>query len=156
MAKDYSPAIADAIVDFFHKDDWNFKEIDENGVIRTGVTLKAKAKKADININVTNTGFAINSSLPFSADQDSMAATAEFIARANFGMMHGNFELDFRDGEIRYKTTLYCEELTPTFKQIHFLLYVNLTTLEKYANGLMKVVFGMATPKEAIDEIENS
>jgi hypothetical protein len=31
---------------------------------------------------------------------------AEFITRANYGLRIGNFELDFGDGEVRYKTSI--------------------------------------------------
>jgi len=33
-------------------------------------------------------------------------AVAEFINRANYGIIIGNFEMDFADGEIRYKTSI--------------------------------------------------
>ena len=31
---------------------------------------------------------------------------AEFLTRANYGIMIGNFEMDFNDGEVRYKGAL--------------------------------------------------
>ena len=33
-------------------------------------------------------------------------AIAEFLTRTNYSMIIGNFELDFADGEIRYKTSI--------------------------------------------------
>jgi len=33
----------------------------------------------------------------------------KFLTRANYGMMIGNFEMDFTDGEIRYKTSIDVE-----------------------------------------------
>ena len=38
------------------------------------------------------------------------AAMAEFLTRANFGMLIGNFEMDYSDGEVRYKTSVDLED----------------------------------------------
>ncbi len=45
-------------------------------------------------------------------------AVAEFITRANFGIVIGNFEIDFSDGEIRYKTSIDVEGDRPSFALI--------------------------------------
>lgn len=155
MAKNYSHSIADAIRNFFITENWNFKDIDERGVFRTGHTLKSKAKNAQIYINVNSTSFSIVSIFPISADEKSLDAIAEFITRANYGTIHGNFEMDYNDGEIRYKTSMYCGEQLPTNDQIGSLLAFNILTLDKYGDALIKVNFGMLNPKEAIDEVEN-
>jgi len=34
---------------------------------------------------------------------------AEYLARANYGLADGNFELDFDDGEVRFKTVLHVQ-----------------------------------------------
>ena len=81
-------------------------------------------------------------------------AVAEFITRANFGLRIGNFELDYHDGEVRYKTSLDFEgeRLTPAL--IRNAIYPAVTTMDRYFPGLMKVVYGGRTPYEAIEEIE--
>lgn len=156
MAKNYSEAINQAIENFFREDDWKYQPIDENGIIKSGITLSSKLKRATIHVNVLENGFYVNVSPDLSADEDSRAAVAEFITRANYGLGHGNFEMDYRDGEIRYKTTMYCGDQIPTFDQIKFLFYANIMTLDRYGNALAKVLFGMATPEEAIQEAENA
>jgi len=35
----------------------------------------------------------------------------EFLTRANYGLNIGNFEMDFQDGEIRFKTAIDVEEV---------------------------------------------
>ena len=34
---------------------------------------------------------------------------AQFLTRTNYGLAAGNFELDFEDGEIRYKTAIHLQ-----------------------------------------------
>jgi hypothetical protein len=58
------------------------------------------------------TGYRVSSNMPTQAGQQITAlkgkqqTIAKFITRANYGMSLGNFELDFNDGEIRYKTSI--------------------------------------------------
>ncbi len=81
-------------------------------------------------------------------------AVAEFITRANFGLRIGNFELDYHDGEVRYKTSLDFEDEKLTPALIRNAIYPAVTTMDRYFPGLMKVVYGGRTPYEAIEEIE--
>ena len=79
---------------------------------------------------------------------------AEFITRANFGMIIGNFELDYSDGEIRYKTSVDVEEVEVTDPLVRHLIYANVLTMDKYFPGLMRVLYGGISPVEAIEEVE--
>lgn len=38
--------------------------------------------------------------------EDRRLALAEFLTRANYGLFIGNFEMDWQDGEVRYKTSI--------------------------------------------------
>ncbi|MDE5764124.1 MAG: YbjN domain-containing protein [Ruminococcus sp.] len=151
MAKNYSTEIAEAITDFLRSEDWNFEELnEENGIIELGVKLNSKLKKADIYINVLENGFIVNAVPQLSADKDCIKDMTEFITRANYGLHHGNFELDYRDGEIRYKTSLFIGDEIPTYDQIEAMIYISVKTLDRYGNGLAMVAFGMGTPEDAI------
>ena len=80
---------------------------------------------------------------------------AEFIARANYGIVLGNFEIDFSDGEVRFKTSIDVEgsELTPAL--IEPVMYANVLTMDEYLPGLLAVSQGTATPEEAVNQIIN-
>ncbi len=78
----------------------------------------------------------------------------EFINRANFGMIIGNFELDLGDGEVRYKTSVDLEGVDIQANMLRNLLYANVLTMDKYFTGLMRVTYGGITAEEAIREIE--
>jgi hypothetical protein len=80
---------------------------------------------------------------------------ALFMARANYGLRIGNFELDVNDGEIRYKSSLDFEgaELTPSL--IRNAIYPAVRTLDRYMPGILAVAFGGKSAEEAIGAIEN-
>jgi len=92
---------------------------------------------------------------PVKADPSKMQEVCEFVARANYGLRIGNLELDFDDGEIRYKSSLDFEGTGLTPGLLKGAMYPAVQTMDDYLPGLLAVVFGGATAKAAIEAIEN-
>ena len=91
---------------------------------------------------------------PIKVPEVTRAAVAEFITRANYGMRIGNFEMDFNDGEVRYKSALDFEGATLDDALIRNVLYPAVQTLDRYIPGIMAVAFGNREPATVIAEIE--
>ena len=81
-------------------------------------------------------------------------AVAEYITRANYGLRIGNFELDFDDGEVRYKSSLDFESVELTPGLIRNTIYPAVQTMDRYLPGVLSVVFGGKSAEEAIAAIE--
>jgi hypothetical protein len=107
---------------------------------------------AQIHINLEQ--FAFYAIATVNVPDEVRPAVAEFLMRANYGMRIGNFEMDYSDGEVRFKTSLDFEGETLTDNLIRHTIYPAVQTMDKYLPGLMKVAFGAMTPVEAIQEIE--
>jgi hypothetical protein len=69
-------------------------------------------------------------------------------------MRIGNFELDFDDGEIRYKTSIDVEGGELSSKMIDNLLRANLSTINRYFAGLMELIYGDKPASDVIKRIE--
>jgi hypothetical protein len=82
-------------------------------------------------------------------------AIAEFLTRANSGTIIGNFELDFTNGEIRYKTSIDVQGDSLSSELIKQLVYVNVTMMDEYLPGIMSVIYGEVEPKDASAQIES-
>ena len=70
-----------------------------------GLNTNNKLKTLEYLVGVDTDTYTVYAISPVAADvsnPEERAAMAEFICRANYGMRYGNFELDLRDGEIRY------------------------------------------------------
>jgi hypothetical protein len=69
---------------------------------------------------------------------------AEFQARVNYGLVIGNFEMDWEDGEIRFKTSL--DFMGEPFSEnlLNQLFNDNLRTMNLYLPGLEKVLDGLS------------
>jgi hypothetical protein len=88
--------------------------------------------------------------------EDRRLAVAEFLTRANYGLILGNFEMDFTDGETRYKTSINVAGDPLTAALLRPLVLVNAFTFDRYLLGITRVAFGDKEPKVAIDEIEGA
>lgn len=81
---------------------------------------------------------------------------AEFITRANSGMIIGNFELDLANGEICYKTSVDVEGSRLTFLLIKKLVYANVTMMDEYLPGIISIIDSDVEPHLAITKIESN
>ncbi len=141
--------------EFLRTDEWYPQQLEDKYIYRMGFAGKNGQLSCFAQIRVDLEQFLFYVLAPVKAPELSRLPAAEFIARANYGLRIGNFELDFNDGEVRYKSSLDFEgaELTPAL--IRNAIYPAVQTLDRYLPGLMKVIYGTMAPQDAIAEIEN-
>ena len=77
----------------------------------------------------------------------------ELLMRANHGLMFGSFDIDFSDGEVRYKVSVDTEGGTLGVPAVHSMITVALDMYELWYPALMKVVYGGVTPEDAVAEV---
>ncbi len=99
---------------------------------------------------------AVIAHIPIAIPESKRLAVAEYITRANFGILVGNFELDLGDGELRFKTSADVEdtEIGTTF--VKNLLAANISSIDRYFPGLMKVLYANMSPADAIAVVRSS
>lgn len=79
---------------------------------------------------------------------------AEFLTRANYGLRIGNFEMDFNDGEVRFKTSLHLRPDCPAEGMIEQALLDNALTMDHYLPGIMRVMFSDESALTIIQKVE--
>ena len=152
--REYSPEIAGEIMEFLESDDWKYEWDEDKGLIKMMISSKSKFQTFNIYISVKTNGFSVMIVYPLRATEDVRVKVAEFITRANYGLFVGGFEMDYDDGEIRFRSSLASADTLPTPEQIKHILYVSVNMTEKYANSLALVLFDMDSPKNAIRRAE--
>lgn len=83
-------------------------------------------------------------------------AIAEFITRANFGLNIGCFEMDFEDGELRYRTSLDIGQGRLSKDLVHPLVMAALVAMDDHLPGIKAVIQGGATPAEAVTAVREA
>ncbi|MBZ0279494.1 MAG: YbjN domain-containing protein [Anaerolineae bacterium] len=141
---------------FFEQDEWPFDQIENLPAVRTGFSGDNGQWMCYAHAREETEQFVFYSVLPVNIPANKRDAAAEFITRANYGMVIGNFEMNYEDGEIRYKTSLDVEGDELRFALIKQAVYANVATVDRYLPGLMTVIYADARPADAVAKIENS
>lgn len=146
--------IFDTMVQFFNEDDWKFRQLEGKPILSMGFkgdngTWMCYAQAKD-----DRDQFVFYSVMESNVPVDKRPAVAEFLTRANYGLTLGNFEMDFADGEIRYKTSVDVEGGQLTTRMIKTLVYVNVLMMDKYLPGIMSVIYAGTPPAEAVAKVE--
>jgi len=144
----------DTLGHFLETDGWYPQQIEDRHVYRMGFSGKNGQVTCFAQIQVDLEQLLFYAVAPVKVPEAARAEVAEFITRANYGLRIGNFEMDFRDGEVRYKSSLDFEgePLTPAL--IKNAIYPAVHTMDRYLPGLMSVIYGGGSPAEAIADIE--
>ena len=149
--------IKDAVDDFFEREGAKYQPFNEKDVAWAGYSVDTKFGGVRILFHAHSDQLIIKAMLPVNADEEERSNVGEFLLRANYGLKVGCFDFDFSDGEISYRISLFCgrdEFNPPTYEQINFAVIIALMMIEKYGNALVKVMFGVLEPEDAIASVE--
>ena len=148
--------IFDALVEFFEDDDWNIQWLEGRPVLSLPYSGENGKWTCYAQAREEQEQFVFYSVAPVSATPEVMDAVVEYITRANYGMIMGNFEVDYRDGEIRYKTSIDVEGDHLTGALIRQVVYSNVLIMDRYLPGLLRVVYAEGDPAAEILAIEDT
>lgn len=146
-------SILETMTSFFEEDGWRFSKLADKDVLRMGFSGKNISLRCFAEADEADQLFLFYSIFEFHAPEEKRQDIAAFITRANYGLKIGNFEMDFYDGEIRYKTSLIVEGSILTAAMIKTQVYANVNTMDKFGPGIMAVLYGDVDPAQAIARI---
>ena len=145
--------IAQAIEALFSRENWKIQKRDEKSY---SFGFRGTNNRYDFYalIGENRNTLCIYAVLPMTAPTNKLRDVAEFLHRANYGLIIGNFEMDFRDGEIRYKVSVDFEDKQPNPDHINDMIDCALAMSDRYIPGVGAVVFAGQDVEKAIDDIE--
>ena len=146
-----------AVENFFKRDKVKHEPFNERDVASAIYSVDAKFGHVTIFFHAYDDKLILHFMVPLNASEDERLKVGEFILRANYGLKVGCFDFDFNDGEISYRIALYCgdnEFAPPTYEQIDFAVIIGLMMIERYGDALVKVMFGLVEPEDAIAAVE--
>ena len=124
--------LRELVIQFFRTENWEFTPTQNPSILRMACQGEISQWRCYAKVKETERQFAFYSVCPSKAPSEKLFAIAEFIARANYGVIIGNFELDFDDGEIRYKTSIDAQEIELNLDAIAQLVYTNVLMMDRY------------------------
>jgi hypothetical protein len=91
---------------------------------------------------------------PLLVPEGCRTAAAETIARANYGLRMGKFELDLDDGEVRFQVSQILVDEAVGQAVINRMIGATVNMLDTYLPALLSVIYANELPKEAIARVE--
>jgi hypothetical protein len=147
--------IYDALVRYFEEDEWAFSPLQDRPLIIVTASGEHGMYTCYAQAREEHQQVVFYSLYAVKAREEKRMAAMEYITRANYGLVVGNFEMDLSDGEVRYKTSLDVEGEELTSGLIRLLVASNLATSDHYLPGYMLVLYGNLSAEQAIAEIEH-
>jgi hypothetical protein len=139
---------------FLEENNWNAHQLPNKYIYRLTFQGKSALLHCYAQVRVNAEQLLIYVVSPIKVEEQTRLIAAEYLTRANYGLYIGNFELDFNDGEVRYKSSIDFENVELNFDLIRNTMYPALQLMDRYLPGLMKVAYGGTEPVDAINEIE--
>jgi hypothetical protein len=126
-------------------------------VLRMGMGMENGRFDVYIDVRPEQEQLLIFTVFPSIVPQSLRMRVSEFITRANYGLIVGNFEMDFSDGELRYKVTYFYDDTFPNSETVFLKsLYTSFHMMNRYLPGVMAVMYANVLPEVAVSQIENS
>jgi|AutmiccommuBRH23_1029490.scaffolds.fasta_scaffold00223_62 hypothetical protein len=146
----------ETIKQFFSEDEWFFVEVEDRDVLMLRMNHWGENGRfsCQAEYNQDQHIFYFYSYFPINVPEEKQMKMAEFLTRANYGIRIGNFEMDYEDGEVRFRTSIDFEGQDLSYVLVSNHVYPNVWMMDRYLPGLFAVVYGDASPTEILETIE--
>lgn len=151
----YSKQIANLVISYLESQDLNYEFDQEDGIIRFPISVSGKLKVIRYAIGIWDSDYAVFATIQLNADEDVRGEIAEFMTRVNYSIKFGNFEMDYRDGEIRFRMCVDCEDCMPSQTVVKNSILIPMAMYRNYGDALLTVLFGIKTAEEALKGLED-
>lgn len=142
------------VEEFLKEDEWEYDRREALPLIEVPIVGQHGAWTCFIQVPDGEERVLIYGVLHHQVPAPRFGAMAELIARANWGLPIGNFEFDFSEGQVRFKTSADVSATGWTIELIKLLFYANGAATDRYLPGVEAVMKGEQTPEQAIVAIE--
>ena len=142
--------------EFLRDDGWHPQRMDNQAIYRVYFSGEHGDVRCYAQIRVDLEQFLFYVIAPIKTPAPVLPAVVEYVTRANYGLRIGCFELDYADGEVRFRSSLDFEGETLTPGLIRNAIYPAVHTMDFYLPGLLAVMYGNKTPEQAIVEVEGT
>lgn len=141
--------LTDAVLAFFQGDGWDVAE-QQGGALLTRVRGEHVAFHCIIIPDEDRRRITAYALAPDPVPPAHLLAIVDFCTRANGGVAIGNFEVDVRSGELRFKAGVDLHDVEPQVALIRNLVYRTVFALDGTWPGLVAIIEGGSTVDEAL------
>ena len=157
MCQEYDPQVLfDAVVAALEERDWKFGQAKDRPVLFAASRGQHGIYPCLFQVMPDRPWVVFYAHVQCRVPEVKRAAMAELLTRANYGLGLGNFELDFSDGEVRFKTSMDVADGQLTTGMVMSLVGASLSMVDRYLPAIMSVLWNDVAPEDAIGMVEDA
>jgi len=146
--------LLDAVEAYLESESWPYRRVEDRPVIQLSYsgdhgTWNCYAVSRD-----EHSQLVFYSVFPDVVPAERRLEVAEYLTRANYGLMIGNFEMDLDDGDVRYKTSVQLEDEALTIEGVRAVILPNVVVMDRYLPGLRAVTGSGLSAQAALSLVE--
>lgn len=146
-----------AVKAFLDEQNLKYGADEEKGTIRLGINIPGKVRNVKLHIDFAYEDcYIVVCILPNNAPEQRYSDIVRLINHINFDAKFGSFEMDEEDGEIRYRMTVDCEDITPSSKMIEKSIFIPASMLKRYGEYMIDIIMEYKTYEEVRKSLEES
>jgi hypothetical protein len=152
-----TPTLLSIVRAFFDGDNIRYQlhSKEDSELFTTYLTGKAGTYKIYVEVKEAQSRVIVYTESPVKCPAHRLSLAAEYLMRVNFSLILGNFEIDWRDGEVRYRQGVDMEGSVLSVGMVRQLVMIPSSTMDRFFPGLMDVIYGGRPPIEAYNEARN-
>jgi hypothetical protein len=141
---------------FLHEEGLKYTVLKDGAIL--GFRMSGEKGKFDcfVTFDEKDDFILVHSLCGFNTPQEKRAEMAELLTRINFVIKIGNFELDFEDGEIRFKTSIRISPDEVSNEIIKHLILTNILSMNKAFPILMELIYGASSPSDLLEKFKDT
>lgn len=143
--------IYEKFIDYINLQGWKFHVPEDNdNIIVFGIKIESGKLNCVLDIDQAGTRAIFFSFFPVIVTETKRSQMSELITRINYSIFLGGFDMDFEDGEIRFKTSIIYDDCDLTESVIDHLIRGNIATMSKYFELLNSFITEKLSREEVI------
>ncbi len=147
--------ILETVIEFFRNQDIKFHQSAEDPVLKAGFSGKNGRFSAIAIADDQRRSFEFYTVCPLTVPEEKRPMIAELIARINWNLLLGSFDLDMDDGEIRFRTSIKLGKDQLSEEILLHTIFSNVVSMDLKFPGLAAAILTNASVSEAMSIIED-
>jgi hypothetical protein len=149
-------SIIELLESYFKEQKWTYSQVKGENTFLFGINGENGKIQCTAQVSEEAKFFAFYTTCGFNAPENKRSEIAELLTRLNHDESFGNFEMDFEDGEIRFKTSVFYDHIEPNTLFIETFIIQNLISMDDSLPALSGMVFNNLTPLQAYKLVEEA
>lgn len=135
--------------------EFKYERHDEDLLIKSGLRGDDIPVEFLMYVRPENKVVQFISQLPFKISEDKRVEGALAVAIANYGLIHGSFDYDLSDGEIRFRLTSSYLASTLGEDLFEYMMMIGASTVDKYNDRFLMLSKGIITLEQFMEQENN-